>query len=218
LFTVALSTLGCKVNQYESAGILEELDKASFSVVPFHTKADCYIINTCSVTKKTDFQSRQLIRRAIKNNPEALIIVTGCYAQTSPEDIAGIPGVSLIMGNLEKKNIPSLINEMKRNAPQILVSDIHRTAEFTGFFPERFPGHTRAFLKIQDGCNHYCTYCIVPFARGPSRSLPEQEVLNRIAILAKNHYREIVLTGIHLGMYGHDLLPPSQILNIMKQV
>lgn len=217
MFKVAVSTLGCKVNQYESAGILEELDKASFAVVPFHTQADCYIINTCSVTKKTDYQSRQLIRRAITNNPDALIIVTGCYAQTAPDEIASIPGVSLIAGNLEKGSIPALIKSMQGKAPQVLVSDIDRTTEFSGFFPEKFPGHTRAFLKIQDGCNHNCSYCIVPLARGPSRSLPEQEVLNRIGILAGNHYREVVLTGIHLGLYGQDLLPPSHILNILKK-
>jgi len=218
LLKVALSTLGCKVNQYESAGILEALDKTIFSTVPFNAKADLYIINTCTVTKKTDYQSRQLIRRTIKNNPEALIIVTGCYAQVASDDIARIPGVTLIAGTAEKKNIPALIRDIAKDNPQVLVGDIGHAREFSGLFPERFPGHTRAFLKIQDGCNSYCSYCIVPFTRGRSRSLPEKEVTSRLEILAREHYKEIVLTGIHLGMYGRDLLPPSNLFNIMAMV
>jgi threonylcarbamoyladenosine tRNA methylthiotransferase MtaB len=218
LIRVAISTLGCKVNQFESAGILESIDKTLFSVVPFSAEADCYIINTCTVTGRSDYQSRQLIRRVVRKHPDALIIVTGCYAQVAPEEIACIPGVAMIMGTAEKENIPAILQNISKNKTQILVGDISQTNKFSGHFPETFPGHTRTFLKIQDGCNNYCSYCIVPYARGRSRSLPERDVTGRIDILAQAGYREIVLTGIHLGMYGHDLLPPSNLLNVIKHV
>jgi len=218
LIKVAISTLGCKVNQYESAGILEMLDESIYVSVPFNTKADCYIINTCTVTGRTDYQSRNLIRRAIRTNPEACIIVTGCYAQVAPHDLARIPGVTLIAGNAEKEHIPQIIERLVKGAPQLLVSDICKAREFSGLNPLKFAGHTRAFLKIQDGCNSFCSYCIVPYARGPSRSLPQMDVLKEIETLARSDYREIVLTGIHLGVYGQDLVPPSNLYEIMKHV
>jgi threonylcarbamoyladenosine tRNA methylthiotransferase MtaB len=218
MIKVAISTLGCKVNQYESAGILGELDKTVFLQVPFNTKADWYIINTCTVTGRTDYQSRQLIRRAIRTNPNASIIVTGCYAQVAPHDIAQIPGVTFVLGNAEKENIPQIIENAVKGDAQVLVSDIRKARDLPGFSPLKFPGHTRAFLKIQDGCNSCCSYCIVPHARGPSRSLPESEVLNKIEMLARADYREIVLTGIHLGVYGQDLIPPSNLFNILEYV
>ena len=218
MIKVAISTLGCKVNQYESAGILEELDKNVFLPVPFHTKADCYIINTCTVTGRTDYQSRQLIRRAIRMNPDAFIIVTGCYAQVAPGDIARIPGVSLIAGTAEKENIPQILEHLVKGDPQLLVTDICQAREFSNLSPLKFPGHTRAFLKIQDGCNSFCSYCIVPYARGPSKSLAEREVFHKIETLARTGFREIVLTGIHLGVYGEDLAPPSNLFNILDYV
>jgi threonylcarbamoyladenosine tRNA methylthiotransferase MtaB len=218
LIKVALSTLGCKVNQYESAGILEALDKTLFSVVPFNAKADVYIINTCTVTARTDYQSRQLIRRAIRTNPDAPIIVTGCYAQLASEEIARIPGVTLITGTAEKERIPHFLRAIAKGNPQILVGDIAQHHEFSGLITKKFPGHTRAFLKIQDGCDSYCSYCIVPYARGRSRSLPELKVINQIETLARADHREVVLTGIHLGMYGQDLVPPSNLLNILRRV
>ena len=218
LIKVALSTLGCKVNQYESAAILEALDEKVFSIVPFNTKADCYIINTCTVTGRTDYQSRQLIRRAVRTNPEASIIVTGCYAQIASEEIARIPGVTLITGTAEKGNIPHLLRNIAKGEPQSLVDDVSNINEFERLYTKKLPGHTRAFLKIQDGCDSFCSYCIVPYARGRSRSLQEGEVINRIKIFARSGYREIVLTGIHIGIYGHDLTPPSGLLNILKYV
>ena len=218
MIKVAISTLGCKVNQYESAGILEKLDKTIFLPVPFHTKADCYIINTCTVTGRTDYQSRQIIRRAIRINPDASIIVTGCYAQVAPEDIARIPGVTLIAGTAEKENISQIIKHLVKGDPQLLVSDIRQAREFSRLSPLKFPGRTRAFLKIQDGCNSFCSYCIVPYARGPSKSLPEREVFHKIETLARTGYREMVLTGIHLGGYGEDLVPPSNLINVLSYV
>jgi threonylcarbamoyladenosine tRNA methylthiotransferase MtaB len=218
LIKVAISTLGCKVNQYESAGILEALDRTIFTIVPFNTKADWYIINTCTVTKKADFQSRQLIRRASRKNPEASIIVTGCYAQVASEEIARIPGISLIMGTAEKENIPAFMQKTAMGNPRILVGDIAQIHEYRGLVPEKFSGRTRAFLKIQDGCSSFCSYCIVPYARGRSRSLPEREAITQIEILARAGYGEVVLTGIHLGMYGQDLQPPTNLFNVLKHV
>jgi threonylcarbamoyladenosine tRNA methylthiotransferase MtaB len=218
LIKIALSTLGCKVNQYESAAILEALDETVFSIVPFNTKADCYIINTCTVTGRTDYQSRQLIRRAVRTNPEAAIIVTGCYAQIASEEIARIPGVTLIAGTAEKGKIPYLLRDIATDKAQVIVGDVSQINEYERLFTTKLPEHTRAFLKIQDGCDSFCSYCIVPFARGRSRSLPEEEVINRIKIFAHAGYREIVLTGIHLGIYGHDLAPQSGLLNILKDV
>ncbi|MCG6536334.1 MAG: MiaB/RimO family radical SAM methylthiotransferase, partial [Syntrophales bacterium LBB04] len=218
LIKVAISTLGCKVNQYESAGILEMLDKSIYVSVPFNSKADCYIINTCTVTGRTEHQSRNLIRRAIRTNPEACIIATGCHAQVAPHDLARIPGVTLIAGNAEKEHIPRLMEGLVKGAPQLLVSDICNAGDFSGLNPLKFAGHTRAFLKIQDGCDSFCSYCIVPYARGHSRSLSQMDVLKEIETLARSDYREIVLTGIHLGVYGQDLAPPSNLYAIMKHV
>ena len=214
----ALATLGCKVNQYESAGLIEELKKKGYVHVPFNTHADIYIVNTCTVTGKTDYQSRQLIRRAHRNNPSASIIVTGCYAQIASEDLAILPGVKAIVGTEHKAAIPDMIETITNVEQQIIVSDIRLKAKYTDLTVSKFPGHTRAFLKIQDGCDAFCSYCIIPYARGRSRSLPEEEVMQRIKTLSGSGYREIVLTGIHLGNYGYDLSPQTGLLNLLKKI
>ncbi len=215
---VAVTTLGCKVNQYESAGMAETLRDNGFSLVPFSGDADIYIINTCTVTGKSDYQSRQLVRRAVRKNPRASVLATGCYAQRAPAEIARIPGVTMVAGNGEKMDILSLLRSMAEGGGKNLCSDISRAGEF--FTPEAkfFPERTRALLKIQDGCDAYCSYCIVPYVRGRSRSLPAKEVLERIAALDKAGYREAVLTGIHLGAYGRDLNPAVDLLDILRQV
>ncbi|MBN1613193.1 MAG: tRNA (N(6)-L-threonylcarbamoyladenosine(37)-C(2))-methylthiotransferase MtaB [Deltaproteobacteria bacterium] len=215
---VALTTLGCKVNQYESAALREALEARGHRMVPFGDIADCCIVNTCTVTSRADFQSRQLIRRANRSNPAAAVIVTGCCAQVSPDGIAGLPGVAAVVGNEEKSMIPEIISGAGNGECRVLVGDILRIGRFSPFYAGRFADHTRAFLKIQDGCNAFCSYCIVPYARGPSRSLPEAEVKRQIAILGRNGYREIVLTGIHLGVYGQDLDPRTDLLGILKWV
>ena len=213
-----MATLGCKVNQYESAGILEALHEEEFSIVPFAAEADCYIINTCTITGRADHQSRQLIRRAGRRNPEASIIVTGCYAQIAPHEIASLPGVTVVAGNTEKEKIPAILRATVGGEKRILAGNIHQVREIGRLAVTRFPGHTRAFLKIQDGCNSFCSFCTVPFARGRSRSLPEDDVMDRIAMLSRAGHREVVLTGIHLGAYGRDLRPPTNILRILRSV
>ncbi len=215
---VAVATLGCKVNQCESAGIAEGLVANGMALVPFAEAADCYVINTCTVTGSADSQSRQLIRRATRKNPEAAVFVTGCYAQRAPQEIARIPGVRCIAGTEEKERIPDILREMTAGGPLILVGDIHKTRAFSRLETTAFPEHTRAFLKIQDGCDAFCSYCIVPHVRGTSRSLPSAEVEERIATLAQTGYREVVLTGIHLGAWGRDLRPPTDLETLVRQI
>lgn len=213
---VAIATLGCKVNQYESAGILEALEDLGFERVSFDQPADYYVINTCTVTGRSDVQSRQLIRRAARTNPQAQIIVTGCYAKLAADELRKMPGVALVTD--QKALIPEAMAAAVQ--PEGASPRVHADAlcDITGLKPVRFHGHTRAFLKIQDGCNSRCRYCIVPSVRGPSRSVPEREVLARIDELRLAGFREIVLTGIHLGAYGVDLMPPTNLVGIVKTV
>lgn len=215
---VAVATLGCKVNQCESAGIAEGLAASGMTLVPFTEAADCYVINTCTVTGSTDSQSRQLIRRATRRNPEAAVLVTGCYAQRAPEEIARIAGVHCIAGTAEKERIPDILREMTAGGPLIRVGDIRKARAFSRLETTAFPEHTRAFLKIQDGCDAFCSYCIVPHVRGTSRSLPPAEVEERITALAQTGYREVVLAGIHLGAWGRDLLPQTDLATLVRKI
>jgi len=215
---VALTTLGCKVNQYESAALAEDLRKKGFSLVSFRSPADIYIINTCTVTAFSDFQARQLIRRAKRANPQAKIIVTGCYAQVAAADIASLNGVTLVIGNDQKHTIPTLLQKGAINSKGTLPDDISQQKKFCEMPLTKFYGQTRAFLKIQDGCNSFCSYCIVPFARGKSRSLPPENILKAVNRFTQNGYREIVLTGIHLGSYGYDLNPTANLTSILRQI
>ncbi|MDQ5987468.1 MAG: Threonylcarbamoyladenosine tRNA methylthiotransferase MtaB [Syntrophus sp. SKADARSKE-3] len=223
----ALATLGCKVNQCESEAMTEALETRGFRMVPFSAEADCYIVNTCTVTGRTDYQSRQMIRRAIRANPRALIVVTGCYAQTNAADLARIEGVTMIVGNREKGSLPQLIedwwiqNKSERSGPQGRQNRVSAFGEDDAFEMadlERFTGHTRAFLKVQDGCNARCSYCIVPYARGRSRSLHPDTIIERISRLADRSYREVVLTGIHLGAFGQDLTPATDLTALLERI
>ena len=218
--SVAITTLGCKVNQYDSATIEESLTKSGFIIVDFKTPADVYIINTCTVTHKTDYQSRQLIRRAQKTNPKARIIVTGCYAQAAPESLRKMPGISLILGNREKQRITDFITDQlwEEPHPNLMVSPITGATTFTDQPLTSFSKHTRAFLKIQDGCESYCSYCIVPHVRGKSRSLNPKEVLTRLVTLSNHAYKEVVLTGVHLGAYGIDHSPPTSLFELLQLI
>lgn len=215
---VALVTLGCKVNQCDSAGIARRLEQLGHTLVGFDAEADVCIINTCTVTARTDFQSRQLIRRAARRNPSSPVIVTGCYAQVAPEQIKALPNVRLVAGNVEKELIPELVGRLNGGPAEVRVQDIGRARRFSGLGADRVPGRTRAFLKIQDGCNARCSYCIVPSARGPSRSMPPGDVLERLADLAASGCREIVLTGVHLGAWGADLTPATGLPCLLRRL
>ncbi|MDZ4185363.1 MAG: tRNA (N(6)-L-threonylcarbamoyladenosine(37)-C(2))-methylthiotransferase MtaB [Desulfuromonadales bacterium] len=211
---MAIASLGCKVNQCDGSEIGRGLADRGFSLVPFESGADVYIINTCTVTRRTDYQSRQLIRRAARHNPQAVIVVTGCYAQTSPGEIAAIPGIRLILGNDKKAQLPDILTEILKGHHIVPESPSEDDYDQGASFPH-LSGHTRAFLKIQDGCNSSCTYCIVPSARGASRSVPYDQVKRHLVLLGQNGYREAVLAGIHLGTYGEDLSPPVNIRDLI---
>ncbi|MEG3069099.1 MAG: tRNA (N(6)-L-threonylcarbamoyladenosine(37)-C(2))-methylthiotransferase MtaB [Syntrophaceticus schinkii] len=209
---VAFHTLGCKVNQEETASLMEMFRKRGFQLVDFKSPADVYIINTCTVTHTADQKSRQMIRRAISRQPDALVAVVGCYSQVSPDDVLAIPGVDLVVGTrgraklvdlvediLEKKRAGEFVKEV--NAVDSLESDL----EFEQLPLPDNPQRTRAFLKIEDGCDQYCAYCIIPDARGPVRSLSPELVKEQLGELICAGYREVVLTGVHTSAYGKDL-------------
>lgn len=214
---IAITTLGCKTNQFESGAMRESLVKEGYESVPFNQAADIYIINTCTVTARTDAESRRLIRRAARQNPGAKIVVTGCYAQLSAQELAELPNVALIAGNNEKREISSLIRDLGKE-PQVLVSDIGTAGNTKSLHLETFSEHTRSFLQIQNGCDAFCSYCIVPYARGRSRSVPFEEALEGVRDSAGAGFAEVVLTGIHLGAYGLDLRPKRGLLELIQRI
>ena len=217
--TVAIATLGCKINQFESEVLTESIEKEGYRIVPFGEKADITIINTCTVTHRADFQSRQMVRRAHRSSSDTLLIVTGCYAQVDPEKLSKIEGVNYLLGNQEKKSIPSFLSLMERGElPKIQVDDIRKEVLFADTPLHSFHHHTRAFLKVQDGCDARCSYCIVPNARGRSRSLAPERVLDHLKELKQKGYKEAVLTGIHLGAYGFDLGPAASLEDLLGRV
>lgn len=215
---IAMATLGCKVNHYESAGIAESLAESGHEIVPFTVQADIYIINTCSITQKTDYQSRQLVRRAHRLNPSAAIVVTGCYAQVAPEIFRDLEGVTLVAGTAMKDSIPSLVQAGGISPGTVAVTDMKNEQTFSCLPLSRLPGQTRAYIKIQDGCNADCSYCIIPRARGRSRSREEDSVIEEIRRFVASGYREAVLTGIHLGHYGHDLAVPTSLARLIRRI
>jgi threonylcarbamoyladenosine tRNA methylthiotransferase MtaB len=214
---IAITTLGCKINQFESAAMAESLGREGFLVVPFADEADIYLINTCTVTARTDAESRRLIRRARNRQPAAKIVVTGCYAQVAFDQLREMSGVHLILGNSEKKGIAELLREIGEE-PRVLVSDISLERQAAGITLESFAEHTRVFLQVQNGCDAFCSYCIVPYARGRSRSVPLAEALDGIRSFTGKGFKEVVLTGIHLGGYGLDLTPRQSLLDLLTAV
>ena len=203
--TAAFYTLGCKVNQYETEAVEELFEKNGYTSVPFSEKADCYIINTCSVTSMSDRKSRQMIRRARKTNPDALIAVMGCYSQTAPDEVLAIDGVNLVLGTKDKSSAVRLMGTLKQGDKLNAVTDVRDNHTFEELRIERCTGMTRAYIKIQDGCSQFCSYCIIPYARGPVRSRPEDEIVCEVKKLAEAGYKEVILTGIHAAAYGQDL-------------
>lgn len=204
--SVAFYTLGCKVNFYDTEAIWQLFKNAGYEQVDFEHTADVYLINTCTVTNTGDKKSRQIIRRAVRRNPNAIIAVTGCYAQTSPAEIMDIPGVDLVIGTQDRGKLLTYVEQIQNERKPInAVRNIMKTREFEELDVPSFTDHTRAFLKIQEGCNNFCTFCIIPWSRGLSRSRDPQSVVAQARQLAAAGYKEIVLTGIHTGGYGDDL-------------
>lgn len=203
--TFRIITLGCKVNQYESACLREALLGRGWAEAPKGGKAEVSIVNTCIVTQKASYQSRQAIRKAIKENPDGLAAAVGCYPQVFPQELLTIEGLNVLADNTAKDRVPEILQNLAKAARPFSVTE----GCFAGGFSDLLPvsSRTRAMLKIQDGCDSYCSYCIVPYARGPVRSLLSEKVLENLHALAERGYREVVLTGIHLGRYGVDLKP-----------
>ena len=217
--TISVATLGCKVNQFESEALIDALERKGYALIPFEEGADITIINTCTVTHRADFQSRQIVRRAFRSNPNSLIIVTGCYPQVEPDAFIKMKEVRYLLGNGEKNQIPDLLPLMQKGEfPRVQVGDIQKETLFSETPFHSFHRHTRAFLKIQDGCNAYCSYCIVPHARGRSRSLHPERVVENLKIFKEKGFKEVVLTGIHLGAYGLDLNPPFPLEKLIGQL
>lgn len=215
--TVSFATLGCKTNQFESAAMQESLQGAGYQVVAFEDGASLVIVNTCTVTNATDAQSRNLIRRARKLNPLCRVVVTGCYAQIDPGALQALPGVSLVIGNQEKQRLLDFLCS-EHGETQVAVADI-RQVENVGLMPlTTFSGRSRAFVQIQNGCDAFCSYCIIPYARGASRSVPAGEVLRQLHSLVEAGFKEIVLTGIHVGGYGADLTSPVTLNTLLQRI
>ena len=210
--------LGCKVNQYESEAIAELFAEKGYEIVGIDEEADVYVINTCTVTNFGDKKSRQLIRKVKRQNENAIVAVVGCYAQTAPKELMEIAGVNLVIGTKDRAQIVEMVEQYDRaNGVENHVSDIMKERVFEPLSIQKLANRTRAYLKIQDGCSQYCSYCIIPYARGPIRSREPQEVVAEVKRLAENGFNEVVLTGIHVASYGKDRRDTS-LLDILKQV
>lgn len=210
--------LGCKVNQYESEAIAELFAEKGYEIVGIDEEADVYVINTCTVTNFGDKKSRQLIRKVKRQNENAIVAVVGCYAQTAPKELMEIAGVNLVIGTKDRAQIVEMVEQYDRaNGVENHVSDIMKERVFEPLSIQKLSNRTRAYLKIQDGCSQYCSYCIIPYARGPIRSREPQEVVAEVKRLAENGFKEVVLTGIHVASYGKDRRDTS-LLDILKQV
>ena len=216
--TVSFYTLGCKVNQYESEAVSSIFEKNGYKVVAFDDHSDVYIINTCTVTNLSDRKSRQAIRKAKKTNPDSIVAVMGCYAQTASEEVLKIPGVNLVIGTKDRNRIMEYLERLEAGECRInAVDNIMTSRSFEELKVATFKERTRAYLKIQEGCSQFCSYCIIPYARGPIRSRNPEAVIDEVKELAANGFTEIVLTGIHLASYGKDLKTTS-LLDIIKKI
>ena len=216
---MALATLGCRLNQVDTQQIQAGLEARGFEAVPLDAAADVVVVNTCTVTARAEFSDRQAIRRARRANPEARVIVTGCWAQTSPGDVARVGGVDLVVGNADKHRLPELVEALlaaPAGPPRVSVGDLAGARLTASDLPTRPGGRSRAFVKVQDGCQHRCAFCIVPFARGASRSLPPAAVLDEVRRLVARGHPEVVLTGIDLGHYGADLVPRATLAGLVR--
>ena len=218
----ALHNLGCKVNAYETEAMQEMLEQAGYEIVPFREGADIYIINTCTVTNIVDRKSRQMLHRARKMNPDAIVVAAGCYVQAQAEKQEVDPCIDIVLGNNRKKDLIAVLEEyqQKKAEGECLeeVEDISRTKDYEPLSLTKPGDHTRAYIKVQDGCNQFCTYCIIPYARGRVRSREVEDVIREVCALAENGYREVVLTGIHLSSYGIDFDGERHLLELIRAV
>ena len=222
----ALHNLGCKVNAYETEAMQEMLEKAGYEIVPFKEGADVYVINTCTVTNIADRKSRQMLHRARKMNPDAVVVAAGCYVQAQEGKVDSC--IDIVLGNNKKKDLIRILDEYRKSRaesgrekeilPDVELEDIGHTKEYESLNLTRPGDHTRAYIKVQDGCNQFCTYCIIPYARGRVRSRSMEDVTEEVRTLAENGYKEVVLTGIHLSSYGIDFDKEEIVLRKIVQI
>lgn len=214
---IAFTTLGCKVNMYDTEAMLELFAKKGYEIVEFDDFADIYVINTCTVTNFGDKKSRQIIRRAKRQNPQAIVVATGCYAQVAPDEVEKIQGINIVIGTKNRSEIVEIVEKYTAEQGVVnAVSSIMKEKEFEPLSISKLKGRTRAYLKIQEGCNRFCSYCIIPYARGPIRSRNPQEVIDEVKLLAENGFKEVVLSGIHVASYGVD--KGTSLIEIVKEV
>ncbi len=215
---VAFHTLGCKVNTYETDAMEQMLLSHGYEIVSFENQADIYIINTCSVTNMADRKSRQMLHKAKKKNPNAVVVAAGCYVQAAPKEVLADAGVDLVIGNNRKQDLVQILEDYFKEHREEAVIDINKEQEYEGLELDFVSDHTRAYIKVQDGCNQFCSYCIIPYTRGRVRSRAKQDVISEIKRIAKNGTKEVVLTGIHLSSYGKDFKDGTDLLDLIKAV
>jgi len=216
---VAFCTLGCKVNQYETNAMIEQFISKGYEIVEFNEKADIYIINTCTVTNMADRKSRQMLRRVKEINKDAIVVACGCYAQVAKEELEKIPEIDLIYGTNEKNKIAEYIEEFqKNNFKNSLITDVMYQKEFLDFGTTDYTEKTRAVIKVQDGCDRFCSYCIIPYARGHVRSRKIESVIEEIEAIAKKGIKEVVITGIHVASYGKDFKEKKELIDLLEEI
>ena len=216
---VAFCSLGCKVKEYETNAMAQKFIEHGYEVVEFNKPADIYIVNTCTVTSIADRKSRQMLRRAKELNKDSILVACGCYAQVAPDEIAKIEDIDLIVGNNEKKDIIQLIqNHIKENGIESKVSDVMYKEEYTEFGPTTYTEKTRAVIKVQDGCDRFCSYCLIPYARGHIRSRRIENVIEEVKDIVSKGYKEIVVTGIHVASYGRDFKDGTALIDLLEKI
>lgn len=217
---VAFYTLGCKVNQYETNAMIERFIKANYEIVDFEELSDIYVINTCTVTNMSDRKSRQIIRRVKQINPNSILVVTGCYAQVASKELEKIEEIDLIVGNTEKKDIVNIVENYKKDiSSKYEISDINNQKEFVDFGTTTYTEKTRAVIKVQDGCNNFCSYCIIPYAKGRVRSRKLESVIDEIKSIAQKGIQEVVITGIHVASYGLDFKDENiRLIDLLEEI
>ena len=216
---VAFYTLGCKVNQYETNGMIQKFKEAGYEIVDFEEIADIYIVNTCTVTSISDKKSRMFLRQAKRKNPESIVVACGCYVQVAKEEIEKIPEITLCIGTNEKVNIIDYIeNYINTNSEKIEISDVFEKKEYSDFGLVTYTEKTRAVIKVQDGCDRFCSYCLIPYARGRVRSREPQNVINEIKMIAKEGIKEVVITGIHVASYGKDFKNNYSLIDLLEEI
>ena len=216
---VAFCTLGCKVNQYETNAMVQEFTKNKYDIVEFNEKADIYIVNTCTVTNMADRKSRQMLRKVKELNPKAILVAVGCYAQVAKEELEKIPEIDLILGTNEKIKIVEHVEKfLKDKRENQLIDDVFKTKEYGDFGSVTYTEKTRAVIKVQDGCDRFCSYCIIPYARGRVRSRDPRSILKEIEEIAKKGIKEVVITGIHVASYGKDFKEEYRLIDLLEDI